>query len=239
IKECSSCGALYTIDYCCSKGGLVDKIIRERLPRNYATCGDPVDGLYFRHCAFVRKCLNEGWYTIHDKNEILNTSESSNDNTNIVSAPQEPFVFNQDPGQNSSQSPPHIDHHCCYKCGDSSDDIFYQRCTCESCGKGAHYGYNCPPKVLIISNPEPCNIQTVDKLLQTLPSVHPTCFSRDENSFTNDSNFVDNSPSPPPQPLTYSYEFCGNDAYYGYDCPLQVPFVYNPEPCYNQDFNFP
>ncbi|GJV61009.1 hypothetical protein Tco_1467109 [Tanacetum coccineum] len=123
IKECSSCGALYTTDYCCSKGSLVDKIIRERPPQNCATCGDPVDGLYCRPCAFVRKCLNEGWFTIHDKNEILNTSESSNDDTNVVSAPQEPFVFNQDPGKNSSQSPPHIDHHCCYtSCRDSIDD---------------------------------------------------------------------------------------------------------------------
>ncbi|GJX27360.1 hypothetical protein Tco_0233656 [Tanacetum coccineum] len=129
IKQCSSCGALYTTDYCCSKGGLVDKIIRERPPQHCATCGDPVDGMYCRPCAFVRKCLNEGWYTIHDENEILNTFESSNDNTNIVSAPQEPFVFNQDPGKNSSQSPPHIDHHCCYECGDSLDDIFCQRCT--------------------------------------------------------------------------------------------------------------
>nr|GEU82634.1 hypothetical protein [Tanacetum cinerariifolium] len=28
----------------------------------------------------------------------------------------------------------------------------------------------------------------------------------------------------------YSYEFCGNDAQYGHDCPPQVPFIYNPEP---------
>nr|GEW13860.1 hypothetical protein [Tanacetum cinerariifolium] len=37
----------------------------------------------------------------------------------------------------------------------------------------------------------------------------------------------------------YSYEFCGDDAHYSYDCPPQVPFIYDPEPCYNQDFNFP
>ncbi|GJT56989.1 hypothetical protein Tco_0992043 [Tanacetum coccineum] len=68
-----------------------------------------------------------------------------------------------------------------------------------------------------------------------------TCYSGDENSFTYDSNlnFVDDSPNPPPQPPTYSDEFCGNNAYYGYDCPPQVLFVYNLEPCYNQDFNFP
>ncbi|GJV70020.1 hypothetical protein Tco_1485529 [Tanacetum coccineum] len=83
IKGCSSCGAFYTTDYCCSKGGLIDKIIREQPPQNCATCGDPVDGLYCRPCAFLRKCLNEGWFTIHDKNEILNTLESSNDDTNV------------------------------------------------------------------------------------------------------------------------------------------------------------
>ncbi|GJZ32402.1 reverse transcriptase domain-containing protein [Tanacetum coccineum] len=62
-----------------------------------------------------------------------------------------------------------------------------------------------------------------------------------ENSFTYDSNlnFRDDSPNPPPQPPTYSNEFCGNDAHYGHYCPPQVPFIYNPEPCYNQDFNFP
>ncbi|GKB64411.1 hypothetical protein Tco_0920597, partial [Tanacetum coccineum] len=98
IKECSSCGALYTADFCCSKGGLEDKILVLKPPQNCATCRNSVDGLYCRPCAFVRKCLNEGWYTVHDEIEILNTSESSNDNTNIVSAPQEPFVFNQDPG---------------------------------------------------------------------------------------------------------------------------------------------
>ncbi|GJW60986.1 hypothetical protein Tco_0110321 [Tanacetum coccineum] len=59
IKECSSCGALYTTDYCCSKRGLIDKIIRERPPQNCATYGDSVDGLYCRPCAFVRKSLNE------------------------------------------------------------------------------------------------------------------------------------------------------------------------------------
>ncbi|GKD16697.1 hypothetical protein Tco_1205855 [Tanacetum coccineum] len=117
-----------------------------------------------------------------------------------------PNSLNDSPNisKNVSQSPPLIDHHCCYGCGDSLDGIFCQRCTCESCGNGAHYGYNCPPKVLTISNPEPCNNQPVVELLQTLPSFHPTCYSGDENSFTYDSNlnFVDDSPNPPPQPPT-------------------------------------
>nr|GEX95602.1 hypothetical protein [Tanacetum cinerariifolium] len=157
--------------------------------------------------------------------------------------PQEPIVFNQDPGENFSQSPPQIDHHCCHECSDSLNGIFCKRCTCKSCGKGAHYGYNCPPKVPIISNPEPCHDQNVDEFPQTLTCFHPTCYSGDENSFTYDStpNFVNDSPNvfnPPPQPLMYSYEFCWNDAHYSYDCPPQIPFICDPEPCYNQDFNF-
>ncbi|GKF12784.1 hypothetical protein Tco_0050710, partial [Tanacetum coccineum] len=66
---------------------------------------------------------------------------------------------------NSSQKSPLIDQKCCCECGDSLDGIFCQRCTCKSCGKGAHVGYNCPPKTPIISNPEPTK-QTVDKIPQ-------------------------------------------------------------------------
>nr|GEZ99315.1 hypothetical protein [Tanacetum cinerariifolium] len=235
IKECSSCGALYTMDYCCSEGSLRDKIICDlnktpelfqEPPRNYPKCGNPVDGQYCQGCALLRKKFKEDLFTYCIENGILqgllDTFEPSNDNTNVVNAPQEPFVIKQDPDKNSSQSHPHINHHCCYGCGDSLEDIFCHHCTCKSCGKGAHYGYNCLSKVLIIPNLEPCNNQTIDEFPQTLRSFDPTCYSEDGNSFTYDSgsNLVDNSPNvfnPPPQPLTYSYEFCGNDTYYGHD----------------------
>nr|GEU71176.1 hypothetical protein [Tanacetum cinerariifolium] len=251
------CGGLYNKSCGCSKGGFVDKFVRDpnktpdssqRPLHNYLKYGNPVDSLYCRQCALFRKKLKEVWFTICEKNEnfqdFLNTFESSNDNTNVVNAPQEPFVFNQDPGENPSQSPPHIDHHCCYGCGDSLDGIFCQRCTCESCRNGAHIGYNCSPKVLIISNPKLYPNQNVDEFPQTLPSFHLTCYSGDENSFAYDStpNFVDDSPNdfiPPLQPPLYSYEFCGNDAHYSHDCPPHVSFIYNPKPCYVQDFNFP
>ncbi|GJW28713.1 hypothetical protein Tco_0045588 [Tanacetum coccineum] len=69
-----------------------------------------------------------------------------------------PFVYEPEPCYNQSfgdnayphDSPsvtPHIDHHCCYKCGDSLDDFFCHQCTCEFCGNDAHYGYNCPSHV--------------------------------------------------------------------------------------------
>ncbi|GJY55922.1 hypothetical protein Tco_0455037 [Tanacetum coccineum] len=221
----------------------------------------PVVGLYCRpSVAFVRKCLNEGWYTIHDENEILNTSESSNDNTNIVSAPQEPSVFNQDPGENSSQSLPQINHNCCYECGDSLDGIFCQQHTCKSCGKGAHYGYNCPPQILIISNPEPCYNQNLNEILQNFQSLQQqsflgtcqqcgcneydgVCFhcivgNRTQINFStpyDSPNFANHPPQP--QYETNICKLCGNGAHFGYDCSPQVPFVYNQNLCFDQNFD--
>nr|GEU30874.1 hypothetical protein [Tanacetum cinerariifolium] len=165
IKECSSCGALYTTDYCCSKGILRDMIIcdldktpnlSQRSPQNYPKCGNPVDGQYCQVCALLRKKFKEDLFTYCIENEILqDSSEPSSDDTNVVNALQEPFVVNQDPGKNSSQSPPQINHNCCYGCGDPLEDIFFHHCTCELCGKGAHFSYNCPLKVPIslIRNP--------------------------------------------------------------------------------------
>nr|GEV51512.1 hypothetical protein [Tanacetum cinerariifolium] len=251
IKECSSYGALYTTDYCCSKGSLEDKIIcdldktpdlSQRSPQNCPKCGNPVDGHYCQGCALHRKKFKEDLFAYFIENGILqDSSEPSYENTNVVNALLELFVGNQDPGKTSSQSPPQINHHCCYECGDPLKDIFCHQCTCELCGRGAHYGYNCPLKVPVVPNQEAFNNQTVDELPQTLPSFDPTCYSEDENSFTYDftSNLVQDSPnvfSLPLQPLIYSHEFCGNDAYYGQDCSLQEanidtqPFQYSVVP---------
>ncbi|GJS23798.1 hypothetical protein Tco_0452430 [Tanacetum coccineum] len=124
-----------------------------------------------------------------------------------------PNSLNDSPNisENVSQSPPLIDHHCCYECEEPLDGFFCQQCTCKSCGNGAYYGYNCPWQVPIISNPEPCNNQTVDEFPQTLPSFYLTCYSGDGSSFTYDStpNFVDDSPNAfnlpsPSQPQRYS-----------------------------------
>nr|GEZ85267.1 hypothetical protein [Tanacetum cinerariifolium] len=161
------------------------------------------------------------------------SSKPPNDNTNVVNALQD-----QDPGKNFSQSPPQINHHCCYGCDDPLEDIFCHQCSCELCGNGAYYGYNCPPKVSIVPDPEPFNNQTIKELPQTLPSFDPTCYSEDGKSFTYDStsNLVHDSPnvfdSPSQLPL-YSCEFCGKDTRYGHYCTPQVAFIY-PEPSQNK-----
>ncbi|GJR23501.1 hypothetical protein Tco_0972028 [Tanacetum coccineum] len=267
IKECSSCGSLYTSNCGCSKGSPEDKILVPKPPRNCARCakcGTPVDGPYCQGCALLRKEFMEGLLTNCVENEFFKDfQDTSDDNTNVVNAPREPIVVNQDPGEDSSPSPLHIDH-CCHECGDSLDGIFCRQCTCKSCGKGAHYGYNCPPKVPIISNPEPCKNQTIDEPLQNLQSLQQQCLlgtcqrcgcnEYDGVCFyckvgngtqinvstpysSNDSPSVANHP-PQPQYVPYSSELCGNDSHYSYDCPPQVPFVYNQDPCFNQNFDY-
>ncbi|GJV15552.1 hypothetical protein Tco_1360875 [Tanacetum coccineum] len=54
-------------------------------------------------------------------------------------------------------------------------------------------------------------------------------------SYNETPNFFNQPPQH--QYETYSYELCGNDAHYGYDCPPQVPFISNPNPCYNKDLD--
>ncbi|GJU03277.1 hypothetical protein Tco_1113615 [Tanacetum coccineum] len=99
IKECSSCGSLYTSNCGCSKGSLEDKILVPKPPRNCvrcARCGTPVDGPYCQGCALLRKKFKEDLFTYCVENEFFedlqDTSESSDDNTNVVNAPREPFV---------------------------------------------------------------------------------------------------------------------------------------------------
>nr|GEZ27078.1 hypothetical protein [Tanacetum cinerariifolium] len=88
IKECSPCVALYTTDYCCSNGSLGDKIICD-LDKTHDLSQHPPQN--------YPMCGNpvDGYY-----------------------CQGQPFIVEQDPGKNSSQSPPHINHHCCYDCGD-------------------------------------------------------------------------------------------------------------------------
>ncbi|GJU47243.1 hypothetical protein Tco_1204509 [Tanacetum coccineum] len=166
IRECSTCGALYNKSCGCSKGGLVDKFVRDpnktpdssqRPPQDCVKCGNPVEGPSCQGCALWRKKLKEVWFTICHENgiyqDLLNTSESSDDNTNVVNAPQEPFVMES-------------------FVNDALSKVYWN---------GALIGYNCPPKAPIISNPEPCN-QTIDELPQTLPSFDPSAISEKDNS---------------------------------------------------------
>nr|GEY88052.1 hypothetical protein [Tanacetum cinerariifolium] len=177
IKECLSCGALYTGDFCCSKGNVKDKILFPEPPKNCARCakcGHPVNGPYCQGCALLRERLEEDLVSYFQN--FQNTSESSDDSTNIVNAHREPIVVKTDHGVN----PPQIDK-CCCECGNALDGIFCQQCICKSCGKGAHTGYNCPPKVPTISNPEPGPHET----FQCQPTNEDYCYEQNSCYYSN------------------------------------------------------
>ncbi|GJW59870.1 putative reverse transcriptase domain-containing protein [Tanacetum coccineum] len=106
--------------------------------------------------------------------------------------------------------------------------------------------------------------QTIDEPLQNLQSLQQQCLFRTcqkcgcneydgvcfyckvENGTpinvstpysSNESPNVANHP-PQSQYVPYSRELCGNNSHYGYDCHPQVPFVYNQDPCFNQNFDY-
>ncbi|GJX60589.1 hypothetical protein Tco_0291979 [Tanacetum coccineum] len=135
------------------------------------------------------------------------------------------FVCNPDsisndetPDFSNPPSPPQtssINQFHCFGCKDPLEDgVRCQRCTCKWCGYKLKEGF--------------CLF----------------CASRDENSSIDASNpnsFNDlpNVFTHPPQPQyeSYSFELCGNDSHYGYDCPPRFPLVYEQEPSYNQNFS--
>ncbi|GKA54332.1 hypothetical protein Tco_0753281 [Tanacetum coccineum] len=65
------------------------------------------------------------------------------------------------------------------------------------------------------------------------------CYHCQYDTNPNSLNFSDYHPQP--RYGTNICELCGNDAHFGYDCSPQVPFVYNQNPCFDQNFdnNFP
>nr|GEY52388.1 hypothetical protein [Tanacetum cinerariifolium] len=84
-------------------------------------------------------------------------------------------------------------------------------CTCEQCGNILNYGtcLNC--------NSGTGNSITYDTILESFVKV----------------------PNPPPQCHfnIYLCQICKNNSHYGYECSQRVPLVYEPEPCYIQNFS--
>nr|GFB10110.1 hypothetical protein [Tanacetum cinerariifolium] len=165
IKECLSCGALYIKNCSSLKGSVEDKILAPKLPEKCARCakcGHLVNGPYCQGCSLLREKLEEDLVTY--LKYFQDTFESSDDSTNVVNAPREPFVVKQDHGVKSSQNLSHIDK-CFCECGEALDGIFCQQCICKSCGKeppiyscefygsNAQYGHYCTPQAPF-NNPE-------------------------------------------------------------------------------------
>nr|GEU66883.1 retrovirus-related Pol polyprotein from transposon TNT 1-94 [Tanacetum cinerariifolium] len=143
-------------------------------------------------CALLRKKFKEDLFSYCIENGILqDSSEPSNDNTNIANALQEPFVVNQDPDENSSQSA-HYGYNFPPKVPVVPDLEPFNNQTVDEL-----------PQTLPSFDPT-CYYENRNSFI-----YDPT------------SNLVHDSPNvfdPPSQPLLYCCEFCENDARYGHYC---------------------
>nr|GEW44292.1 hypothetical protein [Tanacetum cinerariifolium] len=193
--------ALYTTDYYCSVGILEDKIIcdLDKTPdlsqRPPQNCPKCENPVYGHYC--------QGCALLREKfKEDLFASCVENEILQDSSGPS-----NDNSNVANALREPFVVN--------LDPGIFCHQCTCKLCENSAYYGYNCPLEVSIIPDPEPFNNHTIKELPPTVQSFDPKF------------DLVYNSPnlfSPSLQPLIHSYEFCGNDAYYGQDCSLQVSF---------------
>nr|GEU87726.1 hypothetical protein [Tanacetum cinerariifolium] len=130
IKECPSCGTLYTRDCVYSIGTVKDKILVFKPPKNCARCtrcGYLVDGPHCQGCALLRQELKEN--LVIRPLDFQNTSEPSNASTNTRSG----FDLNRAPDS------PNQFH--CFHCKDVlRDGEACKRCTCVKCGSGLGKG---------------------------------------------------------------------------------------------------
>ncbi|GKE81700.1 hypothetical protein Tco_1551700, partial [Tanacetum coccineum] len=112
FKECSSCGALFNKEHCCSNVSSVDNFVRDpnpisydetsdssqQPPRNCSKCGGPFSGLYCRQCTCGRCKRN---YTdevcalccYEVEKSFVNDSNPSSfiDSPNIFNPPPQPY----------------------------------------------------------------------------------------------------------------------------------------------------
>nr|GEW21709.1 hypothetical protein [Tanacetum cinerariifolium] len=127
----------------------------------------------------------------------------------------------------------------CLGCGQPCDGLYCYPCTCQQCGVGLtnriclNFTYR-DGKPLTCCK---CEGPLRGGFCWFCDSRVKTAFANDPNpnSFDDSQNLFDYSPKP--QNETYLCEICGNDSHYGYDCPSRFPFVYEQEPCYNQNFS--
>nr|GEX16494.1 hypothetical protein [Tanacetum cinerariifolium] len=231
----------------CSKGNVEDKILVPKPPKNYARCtrcGYLVVGLNCQGCALLRQELEENLES-HSP-DFQNTSEPSNASTNVINDPREPYVVKQDNESfvdkiifDLNRAPDSPNQFHCFHCKDVLRDG--EALFLKPLHKVLRISTIVAMSVVIRYTASSVNDVLVSPVGRTL--ILAIIVHQKFRLFTLDSTptYVDESPNvfnPPPQFPVYPCEFYGNDAYYGHYCTPQAPFVY-PEPCYNQDFNFP
>nr|GEX55973.1 hypothetical protein [Tanacetum cinerariifolium] len=228
IKECSSCGTLYTRNCACSIGTVEDNILVPKPPKNCARCtrcGYLVDGPHCQGCALLRQELEE--ILVTHSPDLQNTSEPSNTSTNVGNAPRELSVVKQDNGSfvdeiifDLNRAPDLPNQFHCIHCKDVlRDGETCKRCTCAKCGSGLSKGlcYICGHNQNSL-NDSPRISETSS---QSPPNINHCCY---ECGDPLDGIFYKRC----------TRKFCGKDAHIGYNCPSKVPVISIPKPCNNQ-----
>nr|GEU99777.1 alpha/beta hydrolases superfamily protein [Tanacetum cinerariifolium] len=220
IKECSSCGTLYTRDCGCLKGNVEDKIFVPKTLKNYARCTRFPE--YFRprepyvvkqdHGSFVDKIifdLNRApdspnqFHCFHCK-DVLRDGESCKRCTcakcgsglgkglcYICGHNQNSLNDSPSISENSSQSPSNINH-CCYECGDPLDDIFCKQCTYDNIIFGLPPFSAITPDKPVLSTEEPDNFLNQ---IEDFSESNKEFSSIDDDSFSIDKiDYVEASP---------------------------------------------
>ncbi|GKA21919.1 hypothetical protein Tco_0707881 [Tanacetum coccineum] len=166
---------------------------------------------------------------------LTHSIESLNANPNFDNTPQEQSSHYHDPSenfaQNISQCPLQINQNFCYRCGDSLDDLFCQRCTCEFCGNGAHYGYDCPPQVPFVYNQDPCFNQNYDNFPQTSPSFQQQYICCTRCGGPHETCQCDQ--------LVFDEPYCANcgGLHETFQCQPINQNYYEPNPCYDSSYS--
>nr|GEV07078.1 hypothetical protein [Tanacetum cinerariifolium] len=96
---------------------------------------------------------------------------------------------------------PLIDHHCCYKCGNSFNDFFCYECTCEFYGNGAHIPACCDDdgnyNSAIITNEPVDSLSMGDEHLNTILAMESDEFIKSyvENLVPNPKSLLNHDSS--------------------------------------------
>ncbi|GJS78278.1 hypothetical protein Tco_0728159 [Tanacetum coccineum] len=149
--------------------------------RGCYVCGGPLDGLLCRRCTCE-------WCGNNLRNGFCSFCASRAGNS---------FVY--DPNPNSFNNPPNVFNHPPQP----------QTYSCELCGNDSHYGFDCPPRVPLVYEQEPCYNQNFG-----------------------DNYYPQNSPSFPQQYLCC--ENCGGP-HANFQCQPRNQNFYEPNLCYNSN----
>ncbi|GKC18280.1 hypothetical protein Tco_1020430, partial [Tanacetum coccineum] len=182
-------------------------------PRNSSKCGGPFGGLYYRQCTCERCRRNHTDEVCALCCYEVEKSFVNDSNSNYLI--DSPNIF-YTPSQPQTSS---LDQWHCFHCKDPLErGERCKRCSSKWCGSGLSEGF--------------CFICASNNKNSSIGDPNP-------NSFNDSQNLFDYPLQP--QYQMNSCELCGNDTHYGYNCPPQVLFVYNQDPCFNQNFdnNFP